>query len=122
MLILVAPLLFSASTYMTLGMITVKLGPEEASMIPVRYLTKAFVVEDVVALLLQIGAARTLEALDIGAKIVNSGLAVQLLFFGFSVIVAAIFHWRVKKQVSQTRITSYTYGGSTAGRSLWDVN
>lgn len=40
---------------MTLGMITVKLGAEEATMIPVRYLTKTFVVGDVVALLLQMG-------------------------------------------------------------------
>ena len=51
-------------------------------------------------------AAGTLEALDIGARIVNSGLAVQLLFFGFSVIAVAIFHWHVKKKVPQTRTTS----------------
>ncbi|KAF7713091.1 Uncharacterized protein PECH_002012 [Penicillium ucsense] len=121
MLILVAPPLFAASIYMTLGRITVKLGAEEASMIPVRYLTKTFVVGDVFSFLLQMGgggymAAGTLGALNIGAKIVIGGLAVQLLFFGFFVIAAAIFHWRVKKQVSQTRISSYTHR-STASRS-----
>lgn len=43
-------------------------------------------------------AAGSLSAMDIGANIVIGGLAVQLLFFGFFVIVSAVFHWRVKKQ------------------------
>lgn len=52
-------------------------------------------------------AAGTLTAMDVGANIVIGGLAVQLLFFGFFVIVAAIFHWRVKKNEQHCRAMSY---------------
>jgi membrane protein implicated in regulation of membrane protease activity len=43
-------------------------------------------------------AAGSLSAMDTGANIVVGGLVIQLLFFGFFVIVSAIFHWRVKKR------------------------
>jgi hypothetical protein len=42
-------------------------------------------------------AAGSLSAMNIGANIVIGGLAIQLLFFGFFVIVSAVFHWRVKR-------------------------
>ncbi|KAL4926193.1 RTA1 domain-containing protein [Aspergillus undulatus] len=106
MLILVAPPLFAASIYMTLGRLIVKLRAESLSLIPVKYLTKVFVVGDVISFLLQCGgggymAAGTLEAMDNGETIVIVGLAVQLLFFGFFVIVSAIFHYRVKTAPGQ---------------------
>src|SRR4051794_40764376 len=43
-------------------------------------------------------AAGSLSAMDTGANIVVGGLVVQLIFFGFFVVVSAVFHWRVKKQ------------------------
>lgn len=46
-------------------------------------------------------AAGTIEALNTGANIVIGGLVIQLLFFGFFVIVAAAFHWRMKKRKSR---------------------
>ncbi|KAJ5291926.1 RTA1 domain protein [Penicillium angulare] len=103
MLILVAPPLFAASIYMTLGRVVVKLDAEDKSIIPVRFLTKIFVVGDIVSFLLQCGgggymAAGTLSAMDTGANIVVGGLVVQLLFFGFFVIVSAVFHWRARRQ------------------------
>jgi hypothetical protein len=55
MLILVAPPLFAASIYMTLGRIIVKLDAEKMSLVPVRFLTKIFVVGDVISFLLQCG-------------------------------------------------------------------
>ncbi|KAJ5354037.1 Protein RTM1 [Penicillium brevicompactum] len=121
MLILVAPPLFAASIYMTLGRVIVKLNAEELSMVPVRYLTKIFVVGDVISFLLQVAgggymAAGTLSAMDVGTKVVIGGLAVQLLFFGFFVIVAAIFHWRVKKNELFVHARSHSYV-STAGSS-----
>ena len=42
-------------------------------------------------------AAGSISAMDMGANIVIGGLAIQLLFFGFFVIVSAVFHWRVKR-------------------------
>lgn len=122
MLILVAPPLFAASIYMTLGRVIIGLNCQEYSIVPVRFLTKIFVVGDVISFLLQCGgmcwfydvflflfvdtnffpgggymAAGSLSAMKIGANIVIGGLAIQLLFFGFFVVVAAVFHWRVKR-------------------------
>lgn len=59
MLILVAPPLFAASIYMTLGRVVVKLGAEDQSIVPVRFLTKTFVVGDVISFLLQCGGMTT---------------------------------------------------------------
>lgn len=61
MLILVAPPLFAASIYMTLGRVIVKLNAEELSMVPVRYLTKIFVVGDVISFLLQVAGKILLQ-------------------------------------------------------------
>lgn len=55
MLILVAPPLFAASIYMTLGRVILKLNAEPASLIRVRWLTKIFVAGDVISFLLQCG-------------------------------------------------------------------
>lgn len=70
-------------------------------------------------------AAGTLSAIDFGAKVVIGGLAVQLLFFGFFVIVAAIFHWRVKKNEhfidAESHSYSSTVGSSTVGtKRTWE--
>ena len=55
MLILVAPPLFAASIYMTLGRVIVALQCQQFSLVSVRYLTKIFVVGDVISFLLQCG-------------------------------------------------------------------
>ncbi|KAJ5569010.1 RTA1 domain protein, partial [Penicillium hetheringtonii] len=124
MLILVAPPLFAASIYMTLGRIILKLDAEDQSIIPVRYLTKLFVIGDVISFLLQCGgggymAAGTLSAMSIGANIVIGGLAVQLLFFGFFVIVSAIFHWRVKKQPQIMHDSDSLQSQGSASSTTW---
>ncbi|GAM40030.1 RTA1 domain protein [Talaromyces pinophilus] len=103
MLILVAPPLFAASIYMTLGRVMVSLNSQQLSIVPVRFLTKVFVVGDVVSFLLQCGgggymAAGTVAAMNTGAHIVIGGLVIQLIFFGFFVVVSAVFHWRMKRR------------------------
>lgn len=112
---------------MTLGRVIVALNEERASLVRVRWLTKVFVVGDIISFLLQCGgnscclvvpsagctwrrfanhlcsfstgggymAVGTLEAMQNGENIVIAGLAIQLLWFGFFVVVATIFHWRV---------------------------
>lgn len=55
MLILIAPPLFAASIYMTLGRVIVALNCQQLSIVPVRFLTKIFVVGDVISFLLQCG-------------------------------------------------------------------
>ncbi|KAF7175512.1 hypothetical protein CNMCM7691_008613 [Aspergillus felis] len=107
MLILVAPPLFAASIYMTLGRVILELDAEPASLIRVRWLTKIFVVGDVISFLLQCGgggymAAGTLDAMKTGEHIVIAGLAIQLLWFGFFIVVASLFHWRVVRHPKYT--------------------
>ncbi|OOQ84049.1 RTA1 domain protein [Penicillium brasilianum] len=111
MLILVAPPLFAASIYMTLGRVIVILNCHQLSIVPVRFLTKIFVVGDVISFLLQCGgggymAAGTLSAMNIGENIVIGGLAIQLLFFGFFVVVSAVFHWRVRRSIPHSAESS----------------
>lgn len=52
-LILLAPPLYAASIYMTLGRLIRYLGAESQSLIPTKWLTKIFLVGDVVAFLMQ---------------------------------------------------------------------
>ncbi|KAJ0426849.1 RTA1 like protein-domain-containing protein [Aspergillus carlsbadensis] len=111
MLILVAPPLFAASIYMTLGRLIVNLGAEKASIIRVKYITKIFVVGDVVSFLLQCGgggymAAGSLSAMETGEQIVIAGLAVQLAFFGFFIVASAIFHYRVRANANKNTLYS----------------
>lgn len=62
-------------------------------------------------------AAGTVSAMNTGANIVVGGLVIQLLFFGFFVIVSAIFHWRVKRQdYSSNHVSS---SSSSRGKS-WE--
>ncbi|KAJ5929063.1 RTA1 domain protein, partial [Penicillium verhagenii] len=126
MLILVAPPLFAASIYMTLGRIIVRLGAEDKSILPIRFLTKIFVVGDVISFFMQCGgggymAAGTSSAMEIGADVVVGGLVVQLLFFGFFVIVSAIFHWRVKKQKRTYMQVSSSQSHSSETRMTWEA-
>ncbi|PYH78085.1 putative RTA1 domain protein [Aspergillus uvarum CBS 121591] len=118
MLILVAPPLFAASIYMTLGRLITQLNAESASLIRVRWLTKIFVVGDVISFILQCGgggymAAGTESAMLAGEHIVIAGLAIQLLFFGFFVLVASLFHWRCASLSTTTALKSQS------GRLSW---
>ncbi|KAF5251081.1 hypothetical protein FANTH_3843 [Fusarium anthophilum] len=91
--LLVAPALFAASIYMELGRIIIMVEGESRSLIPLKWLTKMFVVGDVVSFLLQAGG--TLEAVDNGAKIIIGGPFVQLVFFGLLIVVAVAFNWSI---------------------------
>ncbi|KAL8790230.1 MAG: hypothetical protein Q9195_006453 [Heterodermia aff. obscurata] len=101
-LVLVAPALFAASIYMLLGRIILLTGGEPYSVVRRRWLTKVFVGGDVLSFLMQssgggIMAGKTKKAIDLGQNIVVGGLVVQILFFGFFLVVAAIFHLRIHR-------------------------
>lgn len=103
LLLLVAPALFAASIYIILGRIILLVDGEKYSLIRQRWLTKAFVTGDLISFLVQIGgggiqAAGTLELLHTGEKIIIVGLFLQLAFFGFFIIVASLFHFRLAKE------------------------
>lgn len=103
LLLLIAPAFFAASVYMVLGRIILVTDGEKHSVISKKWLTKVFVTGDVISLLAQSGgggymAMGTLSAMHTGEKIVILGLFVQLLFFGFFMVVSTIFYTRVHKE------------------------
>lgn len=64
-------------------------------------------------------ASGSAEAMQSGEHIVIAGLAIQLLFFGFFIFVAFIFHWRVTKLASTYKISKSVR--SQSGRFSWDL-
>ncbi|KZL66851.1 RTA1 domain protein [Colletotrichum tofieldiae] len=96
-LLLVAPALYAATIYMELGRIITVIDGEGHALIRKEWMTKIFVTGDVLSFILQGGgggyqASGTLEALNTGAKIIIVGLFVQLICFGFFVVIAVAFH------------------------------
>lgn len=99
-LILIAPALFAASIYMILARLIRAVGAEHLSIIPIKWVTKIFVIGDVVAFTLQAGgggiqSAGTLELLEIGEKMIIAGLFVQIIIFGFFMVTSILFHTRL---------------------------
>ncbi|KAJ5771692.1 hypothetical protein N7520_002221 [Penicillium odoratum] len=99
-MILLAPTLYAASVYMILGRLVRYLHAEKLSLVPVKWMTKIFVAGDVFSFLLQSAgggmmAGETTRTL--GSNVVIIGLVVQLLFFGFFVVVTITFHIRINK-------------------------
>ncbi|KAL4745217.1 hypothetical protein BDW72DRAFT_211653 [Aspergillus terricola var. indicus] len=101
-LILIAPAFLAASIYMTLGRIIAMLDAERCSIIPLRFLTKIFVAGDVLSFLMQASGAGIMvkdeTSADTGEKIIVGGLFVQIIFFAFFVLSAAVFEVRMARQ------------------------
>lgn len=111
---------------MELGRIILLTDGEQHSIIPKKWLTKIFVIGDVVSFCLQaagggIMASGTLEALENGEHITIGGLVIQILFFGFFIIVSITFNMRMNKIPTSRSMISYNpwkkhlytlYGGS----------
>ncbi|KAH8637489.1 RTA1 like protein [Alternaria alternata] len=102
-LILLAPILFAASIYMILGRLIRRTDSAEYSLIRVNWLTKIFVGGDILCFLIQAGGAGMLvsandkDGFKRGENIILGGLILQILIFGFFVVVASIWHVRLQK-------------------------
>ncbi|KAJ5488130.1 RTA-like protein [Penicillium expansum] len=100
--ILLAPPLYAASIYMVLGRTVTYLQGEHLSLVPVKWMTKLFVAGDVLSFLMQCGGGGLMSSggsmRETGSNITVGGLVVQLLFFGFFVIVTTVFHFRISRQ------------------------
>ncbi|CAP93844.1 hypothetical protein E8E15_009000 [Penicillium rubens] len=116
-MILLAPPLYAASIYMTLGRLIVHLDAENLSLVPVKWLTAIFVTGDVIAFAMQaagggIMSSGTLSSMTTGEHITIGGLAVQLVFFSVFIVASSIFHYRIRnnpteKSVGQSRTSSW---------------
>lgn len=119
--LLLAPALLAASIYMLLGRIILVLHAESHSILKKKWLTKIFVTGDVMSFLLQgtgmcsgdnrnmkqnsltiypgggIQSSGSLDGMKTGERIIIMGLFVQIIFFGFFIIVAGLFDRKLRK-------------------------
>lgn len=94
--LLLAPTLFAASIYMELGRILDLTEGSSRSIIGRKKLTKIFVLGDVLSFLAQSGGGGMLaQGNSSGNKVIIGGLVLQLLFFGFFMVSAVVFHKRM---------------------------
>ncbi|KAF5012663.1 hypothetical protein FDECE_1294 [Fusarium decemcellulare] len=108
LLLLLAPALFAASIYMILGRLIRMLDAEHYSVIRTRWLTKLFVLGDVLSFAVQgigggiMAGADDKDAVDLGQNVVLVGLGIQILFFADFLLVISIFHHRIWRQPTKT--------------------
>ncbi|OKL58476.1 hypothetical protein UA08_06353 [Talaromyces atroroseus] len=111
LLLLLAPALLSASIYMILGRIIRLVNGGSRSLIRPSWLTKIFVTGDVLSFFIQSGGggmlaqAKSQNTINMGNHIIVLGLIVQLLFFGFFMIVSMIFHRRITASPTDLSLT-----------------
>ncbi|PYI08399.1 putative RTA1 domain protein [Aspergillus sclerotiicarbonarius CBS 121057] len=102
LLLLLAPSLFSASIYMILGRIIRLVHGDSRSLIRPSWLTVIFVTGDVLSFFIQSGgggmmaSAKSPSSVSLGNRVIVIGLIVQLVFFGFFIIVSMVFHLRMR--------------------------
>lgn len=103
--VLLPPIFFAASIYMTLGRLLRFIGATQLSPIRIKWVTPIFVSGDIVSLLMvgagggiQATADSDKDARDTGNAIMMTGLAVQLLFFTIFIVETAICHFRLHRR------------------------
>jgi hypothetical protein len=95
---LLGPTLMAATVYMIFGRLARAMHAENHSIVRVSLLTKLFVGGDVLAFVVQGGAAGLLIIQDLakfGKALVILGLVIQVLSFGLFMVTSVIFHKRV---------------------------
>ncbi|CAG8122744.1 unnamed protein product [Penicillium olsonii] len=100
--LLLAPALLAASIYMLLGRIILVLQAESHAIVKKKWLTKIFVAGDVMSFLLQgagggIQSSGSLDGMKNGERIIIVGLFVQIIFFGFFIVVTVLFDLKLRK-------------------------
>jgi hypothetical protein len=104
-----------------LGRIIRHVDGEKHSLVPLKWLTKLFVIGDVISFLLQMGGGGiqgggTLQLLNIGEKLIIVGLFAQIVFFGIFCCVAMTFHYRYTHHSGTLRASKKT---TTWRRQMW---
>ncbi|KAH8203048.1 hypothetical protein TruAng_002776 [Truncatella angustata] len=103
LLTLLGPTFFAASIYMILGRLVHFLDADAYSMIRPRWLTKFFLLGDILSFFGQGGGggilatAKTESSQSMGNKVILLGLGIQVVFFGLFIIVTLVFHTRITR-------------------------
>ncbi|KAH6655873.1 RTA1 like protein-domain-containing protein [Truncatella angustata] len=104
---LLGPTFFAASIYMVLGRLIRLLEADRYSLIRTRWLTKFFLLGDILSFFGQGGGggmlatAKTPSSQSLGNNVILLGLAIQVLFFGFFMVVTLVFHVRLMRRPTQ---------------------
>lgn len=125
-LILLAPILFAASIYMILGRLIIRTDSAPLTIVRANWTTKIFVGGDILCFCIQGGGAGMLikakdnDGFKMGENIILGGLILQILIFGFFVVVAAVWHRRLlarptaaSSELPWTKYIWYLYAAST---------
>ncbi|KAL7783448.1 RTA1 like domain-containing protein [Trichoderma ceciliae] len=101
--LLLAPILFAASLYMTLGRVVVAISGAQYSLISPRWLIRIFVTADILSFMIQGGGAGILvqggsaSKAQTGQRIIVGGLVFQLVAFAVFCLNTLLFHLRYRK-------------------------
>lgn len=113
-LLLLAPILFAASLYMTLSRVVLAVDGAQYSPITPRWLTRIFVFGDVFSFIVQSsGAGLRVQAgsgdsdtdPNLGSNIIVGGLIFQIIVFGVFVLISVVFNVRFRKAHSTHRLS-----------------
>lgn len=105
-LLLLGPILFAASLYMTLSRLVRALDAAHCAIIAPRWLTRIFVFGDVFSFIVQAsGAGLRVQAgmgnstmdPELGSHIIVGGLIFQIIIFGLFIVTALMFHIRFRR-------------------------
>ncbi|KAI4720067.1 RTA1-domain-containing protein [Aureobasidium sp. EXF-10727] len=105
-----APIFLAATMYMTLGRVIVALeSDKDHTLIRPRWLSKIFVLFDIICFLVQIGGigmqcTTSLSVQKTGRTVTIIGLVLQLVIFAFFIIVALVFHRRINARPTSVSI------------------
>lgn len=101
-LLWIAPALFAGTLYMTFEGVIMRTGCTDHLIIPIKWLTKLFVSGHLLSLFMQCSGGGLIVASKskVGATLTIIGLFVHIAFFGFFIIVMAIFQNRVSRKPS----------------------
>ncbi|MCJ1374605.1 hypothetical protein MMC20_005837 [Loxospora ochrophaea] len=103
--IILAPAWLAAFDYMLLGRLLRTLVPEARALgISARWIARIFVICDVFSFFVQLiggaslsGAQTNASKAKTGEDIIEAGLIVQLVTFGFFTLIAIRFHWKMRQ-------------------------
>jgi hypothetical protein len=96
-----APIFLAATMYMSLGRIIVALdSDEDHTLIRPRWLSKIFVIFDIICFVVQMGGigmqcTTSLSVQKNGRTVTIIGLVLQLIIFAYFLVVALVFHRRI---------------------------
>ncbi|KAG4420985.1 hypothetical protein IFR04_005854 [Cadophora malorum] len=110
LLILLPPSLYAATIYMIYGRIVLLVNAPDASVIRPTRVTKIFVIGDILAFFIQSAGGGMMAQegkAELGKTVLLTGLGVQLVFFGFFLLIAIIFDHRMTQSPMRHIIPKY---------------